>query len=145
MKNKMRPTQLVFLLVSFFMIGSCTTRKSIPVEEGWEFLGEQSVNFVTDKDRVEINSNNKFTAIKFKVEDREVRLQNLVIFLENGDKLQPAMDDVIAADQFSREISIASEGRYIDKIEFSYRTTGNVLKGRANVLVYGRKFDPYNQ
>jgi hypothetical protein len=141
----MRPTQLVFLLVAFFMIASCTTRKSIPVEEGWEFLGEQSVNFVTDKDRVEINSNNKFTAIKFKVEDREVRLQNLVIFLENGDKLQPAMDDVIAADQFSREISIASEGRYIDKIEFSYRTTGNVLKGRANVLVYGRKFDPYNQ
>ncbi len=135
----------VFLVFAILSISSCTTRKSIPIEEGWEFLGERTVNFVTDKDMVEINSNSKFTALKFKVEDREVRLNNLVIHLENGDKLQPAMDDVVAADAYSREIAIASEGRYIDKIEFSYRTTGNVLKGRANVLVFGKKFDPYNQ
>lgn len=135
----------LFFVLPVLLIASCTTRKSIPIEQGFEFLGEKTVNFVSDKDMVDVNSSNKFTAIKFKVEDREIRLNNVKIHLENGDILQPAMDDVIAADQFSREIAIASEGRFIDKIEFTYRTTGNILKGRANVLVFGKKFDPYNQ
>jgi hypothetical protein len=49
---------------------------------------------------------------------------------------------VIGADQFSRIIEIARDGRRIDKIEFSYRTTGNLLKGRANVLLFGRRYNP---
>ncbi len=127
-------------ILSVVLLASCTTRKSIPIEEGWEFLGEKSVNFVSDKDFVEVNSNSKFTAIKFKVEDREIRLNSVKLHLENGDVLQPSLDDVIASDSYSREISIASEGRFIDKIEFTFRTTGNVLRGRANVLVFGKKF-----
>lgn len=140
-----RSIQFLFVAFSVLLIASCTTRRALPVEEGWEFLGEKTVNFVSDKDMVDVNSSNKFTALKFKVEDREIRLNNVKIHLENGDILQPALDDVIAADQYSRDITIASEGRFVDKIEFTYRTTGNILKGRANVLIFGKKFDPYNQ
>lgn len=42
----------------------------------------------------------------------------------------------------SKIIDLALEGRYIDRIEFKYRTTGNVLQGRANVLIFGKRYYP---
>ncbi len=123
---------------------SCgSSRRSVGIEEGWELLSERKVNFVRDKDEIIVESRNQFTAIRFKVEDREVRLNDLKIFFDNGDKLEPSLDETIPANQMSRVIELALDGRRIAKIEFKYRTTGNVLQGRANVLVFGKKFIPY--
>ncbi len=82
-----------------------------------------------------------YTDIRFKVEDREVRINDLKIYFQNGDKLEPSIDFVIAADQESRIIELSKDGRNIDKIEFKYRTTGNILQGRANVLVFGKRYN----
>ncbi len=139
-----------FLLVRGFvfialllMAVSCTTTRSIAIEEGWELLGERKVNFVRDKDDITVTSRNEFTALRFRVEDRDIRLNYLKIFFRNGDVLQPAVDEIISANQNSRIIELAREGRPIDKIEFKYRTTGgNFLEGRANVLVFGKKYYP---
>jgi hypothetical protein len=130
---------LVLIAVSTF---SCVTRRSLGLEEGWELLAERKVNFVRDKDEIEVKSRNMFTAIRFKVEDRDIRLNDLEIFFQNGDKLSPAIDDVIRAGESSRIIEIARDGRYIDKITFKYRTTGSILQGRANVLVIGQRYYP---
>lgn len=131
-----------FSLLVITTVTSCgTSRRSIAIEEGWELLGEEKVNFVRDNDAINVTSSNRFTHIKFRIEDREVRLNNLKITLENGDVLQPALDDVVAPDQYSRDILIANEGRLIREISFRYRTTGNVLQGRANVLVLGKRYD----
>ena len=133
----------ILLLIFLFALASCSSsRKSIGVEEGWELLSESKVNFVRDKDEIRINSHNKFTAIRFKVEDREVRINDVKIYFDNGDKLEPNIDEVILADQYSRIIELAKDGRYIDRIEFKYRTTGNVLKGRANVILFGKRYYP---
>ena len=134
---------LTMLLFSLTIISSCgTPRRSIGIEEGWELLSERKVNFLRDKDEIPVRSRNQFTAIRFHVEDRDIHLNDLKIYFQNGDKLEPALDDVISAGQSSRIIDIAAEGRYIEKIEFKYRTTGNVLKGRANVLVLGKRYYP---
>jgi hypothetical protein len=135
--------RILFLFVTTLILSCGTTRRSVAIEEGWEVLGEQKVNFVRDNDAIKVYNQNRFTAIRFMVEGREIRLNDLKIFFRNGDKLEPAMDDVIAADQQSRIIDLAAEGKDIDRIEFSYRTTGNILKGRANVMVFGRRYDPY--
>ena len=133
----------ILLLIILFALASCSSsRKSIGVEEGWELLSESKVNFVRDKDEIRINSHNQFTAIRFKVEDREVRINDVKIYFDNGDKLEPNIDEVILADQYSRIIELAKDGRYIDRIEFKYRTTGNVLKGRANVILFGKRYYP---
>ena len=145
MKRNFSKKVLLFglLLVSVISITSCfTTRRSIPIEEGWELLGEQKVNFVRDKDELDVVSRNQFTEIKFRVEGREVRLHDLKIYFDNGDKLEPSLDEVIRANQSSRVIELARDGRYIDKIEFKYRTTGNILDGRATVLVFAKRYDP---
>ncbi len=130
-------------IVLLLMIVSCTTTRSIAIEEGWELLGERKVNFIRDKDDISVTSRNEFTALRFKVENRDIRLNYLKIFFRNGDVLQPAVDVIINANQNSKVIELAREGRPIDKVEFKYHTTGgNVLEGRANILVFGKKYYP---
>ena len=140
MKGIMSIALALFCLGSLFSCG--TSRRSVAVEEGWDLISEQKVNFVRDRDEITISSRNLYTDLRFRVEDREIRINELKIYFPNGDKLEPKIDDVIGADQFSRIIEIARDGRRIDKIEFSYRTTGNLLKGRANVLLFGRRYNP---
>jgi hypothetical protein len=132
---------LLLIAVMITSVSCISSRRSIAIEEGWELLGEQKVNFVRDVDEIQVNSRSRFTAIQFKIEDREVNLSELKIFFDNGDKLEPSVNEIVAPGRSSREIAIASEGRYINKISFKYRTTGNILKGRANLLVFGKKYN----
>lgn len=145
MKKKVTSSSIVLSITFLVMLvfTACgTSRRSIGIEEGWELLGEEKVNFVRDKDEIDVNSHNQFTAIRFMVEDRDIRLNDLKITYQNGDQLTPAVDIEIPAGQNSRIIELAADGKYIDKIEFSYRTTGNLLKGRAKILVLGRRYNP---
>lgn len=131
----------LLVLITSFMVSCSSSRRAIAVEEGWDLISEQKVNFVKDKDVITINSRNLYTDLRFRVEDREVRINELKIYFPNGDKLEPRIDEIIQPDQYSRIIEIARDGRTIDHIEFKYRTTGSLLKGRANVLLFGRRYD----
>ncbi len=68
---------LVFTTISCF-----STRRSLAIEDGWDLLGEQKVNFVRDKDQIDVRSRGVYTDIRFKVEDREVRINDLKIYLK---------------------------------------------------------------
>jgi hypothetical protein len=128
------------LVIFSFLLSCNSSRRSIGIEEGWELITERKVNFVKDKDEITINNRIPYTAVRFKVEDKDVHINELKIYFDNGDKLEPKMDDAIAADEFSRVIDLGREGRYVDHIEFKYRSTGSLLKGRANLLVLGKKY-----
>ena len=134
-------TAIIFLMI---INASCApARRSISIEEGWDLLGEKKVDFVKSTDVIEVHSSYKFTAIRFKIEKHEVRLNELKITYQNGDKLEPSLDDILPADQYSREIELAQDGKFVNKIEFKYRTTGNIFKGRANMLVFGKRYTGY--
>jgi len=136
-KNCLSIASVAFVLV---LVSCHSSRRSIGIEEGWELLSEQKVNFVRDKDEIVLNNRTPYTAMRFKVEDKDVHINDLKVYFQNGDKLEPNINEDIQADQFSQVIDLGREGRYIDRIEFKYRTTGNILKGRANVLVLGKKY-----
>lgn len=141
MKRILQGKNVVLVLVIVLLSSCFSTRRSIPIEEGWELLGESKVNFlIRDKDEINVTSRSSFTAVQFMVEDRDIKLSNLKVIFENGDKLEPSLDEDIRANQKSRVIELAAEGRVISRIEFKYRTIGSVVKGRANVLVYGKKY-----
>ncbi|RYZ29718.1 MAG: hypothetical protein EOO10_05380 [Chitinophagaceae bacterium] len=134
------------LLVGFvaFVLSACgSSRRTFGLEDGWELLGERKVAFLRDKDVMEVRSQNLFTAIRFYVEDKDVRINELKVQFDNGDKMEPALDDVIKAGEGSRVIQLAADGRRISSIEFKYRSMGSVLEGRANVVVTGRRYNPY--
>ncbi len=131
-----------FLVIAFSVIFvSCgSTRNSVSVEEGWELLGETKAGFIRETDVINVSSKNQFTAIRFKVENAEIKLSDLDVYFENGDKLSPALDVNIPAGQESRLIELTSEGRGISKIEFKYRTIGSIIKKKANILIFGKRF-----
>ncbi|MGV3529180.1 MAG: hypothetical protein ACO1OO_09820 [Flavisolibacter sp.] len=131
------------LLVVGFLLSSCSSNKVLGLEQGWDVLDQRKVNFVRDHDAIEIKSRTPYTALRFKVEDKDVRINELKIVFDNGDKLEPVMDDVITAGQWSRIIELGREGRVINSIEFKYRSLGNLLTGRATVITIGRRYDPY--
>lgn len=135
-------------IVCFFIlliVSSCgSSRKIMGLEQGWEVLGEKKVNFLRDKDVIEVQSRTQYTMLRFKAEEKDVHISELKVVFANGDKLEPAIDEEIAAGQWSRDIDLGREGRVINSIEFKYRSIGNILSGRANVVVVGRRFDPYH-
>ena len=128
MIKKILPAVLIFIT----LVSCGPTRRSIAIEDGWDLLGEQKVNFVRDKDVVDVHSSSKFTAIRFKVEGKEVRLNGLKIHFQNGDKLEPALDDIIAADQYSKEIELSQDGKYMlrafNKNQFEVILDGYVVE-----------------
>lgn len=131
-------TLFIFLVIISFSCGS--TRNSIAVEEGWELLGETKAGFIRETDVINVNSRNQFTAIRFKVEGAEIKLSELGVFFESGDKLSPAVDETIPAGKESRLIELAADGRTIIKIEFKYRTVGSIIKKKANILIFGKRY-----
>lgn len=128
----------ISLVIISFSCGS--TRNSIAVEEGWELLGETKAGFIRETDVINVNSRNQFTAIRFKVEAAEIKLSELGVFFEGGDKLSPAVDETIPAGRESRLIELAADGRTITKIELKYRTVGSIIKKKANILVFGKRY-----
>lgn len=147
MKSRLKTWIIVLcsLVIATSLFSCDSSRRVLGLEEGWDLLGQAKVNFVRDKDVIEVRSRNMYTAIRFAVEDKDVRINELKIYLNNGDILQPALDDVIKAGETSRIIDLAADGRILDRIEFKFRSMGSVLSGRANVLVTGRRFNAYNR
>ncbi|MEJ7627122.1 MAG: hypothetical protein WKF35_09675 [Ferruginibacter sp.] len=138
-KKYLLPLSFLFLVV--FSISCGSARRTLAIEEGWELLGELTVDFARDSDKLDINSTTRYSALRFKVENREVKIRDLKIVFANLDKLEPSIDEVIPADQYSKIIELGPEGKDVRSIEFKYRTTGNLLKGRAKVLVFGKRYN----
>lgn len=141
MKNQLSRilASIVILFSVVIFAASCSSTKTIPLEEGWDLLGETKVNFVRDRDELQILNTNQYTAVRFRVENKDVHIKDVRIVYPNGDKLTPSIDDDIAAGQYSKQIDLAPEGKDIRSILFSYRSTGSILKGRATVYVFGKR------
>lgn len=137
-----RALYLLIALISLsFVINSCSSsRKTIAIEEGWELIGETKVNFVRDRSSIDVLNSNPYSAIRFKVENKAIRLKSFNVVFQNGDKLAPLVDSDIEADQFSREFELGPGGRSIRSIDFNYRSKGNILKGRAKVLIFAKRY-----
>src|SRR5690606_23381368 len=94
-KNIFFASLLAIISVSLL---SCGSTRTISVEEGWEILGENKVNFVRDKDEIDVRSTNEYTALRFMVENKDVRINHLRVVFVNGDVLEPLIDDIIGAE-----------------------------------------------
>ena len=137
-KNLLKLTLFFGLIIISFSCGS--SRNSIAVEEGWELLGETKAGFIRETNVINVNSRNQFTALRFKVEGAEIKLSALDVYFESGDRLSPAVDESISAGQESRLIELAADGRTIKKIEFRFRTVGSIIKKKANILIFGKRY-----
>lgn len=124
------------VLILIFVV--LTSFRSIH-QDDWIFLGERKVSFVRDKDVFTLHTNDRLSAVRMKVEGRDISISEVKVYFQNGDKMEPAIDGIVRAGENSRVIDLPENGRHITKIEFKYRTVGSVLKGKADIQLYGRK------
>ena len=133
---------IVALAFLIFISACSSSRKTIAIEEGWDLIGEKTVNFVKDKDIIDVTTSNTYTDIKFQVEKKDIIIKDLNVVYQNGDKLAPAIPDMITAGEMSKIIHLSPGGKSIRTIEIKYRSKGSILKGRAKILVFGKRYMP---
>lgn len=106
----------------------------------WRLIGTTQANFVADHDGIEVvGPFDNFRKVKLKVTDAPLRLVRMKITYDDGapDEIPTAID--IPEGGESRVIDLRGVGkRSIRRIDFWYDTRG-VLRGRANVSIFGMK------
>ena len=106
----------------------------------WRLIGTTEAGLSADHDGIVVKGPfDNFRQIKFKVTDAGLNMQHMVVTYDSG---QPDRIDVrqnISQGGESRSIDLKGIGkRSVRRIDFWYDTKG-VLKGKANVTVFGMK------
>ena len=102
----------------------------------WVRIGQREVDRKSDKDTFELDGEN-FRRLRFRVSDSDVRIHDIVVHFENGERFRPAARALYAEDKRSRVIDLPGKSRSIDKVVFKY---GNLPGGgKAEVTLYGRR------
>jgi hypothetical protein len=103
----------------------------------WVLLGEKKVNFLIDRDVIQVRGNTTYRQLKVKVKTGAVRVLDMNVHFENGDKIDVSIRQNIPAGGESRIIDLPGDGRNIKKIDFLYDTKG-LKRHRASVQVWAK-------
>lgn len=121
-------SMIVFLCVSSF----------VAEQQGWRFIGDKWAAFGPDKDVIRVGKNDLYRQVKLKVTDGPLRIEDVDIYFENGEKMNVVLKNNFRAGQESRVIDLPGGARKLDRIEFLYSTIGKA-KGRARIAVWGKR------
>jgi hypothetical protein len=140
MKDKLA----MLFIAATFLSSLCLAQKVTKPRPGpagsWRLIGTTQADFKADHDAIFVQGPfDDFRKIKFKVTDAPLNLMHMVITYDNGmpDKIEVRQN--IAQGGESRVIDLKGAGkRSIRKIEFWYDTKG-ILRGKANVTLFGMK------
>ena len=106
----------------------------------WQIIGTTQANFKADHDTIAVvGPFDNFRKVKFKVTNAPVNIDRMVVVYENGEPDKIDVRQNIRQGGESRDIDLKGVGqRRIRRIDFWYDTKG-ILKGKANVTVFGMK------
>jgi hypothetical protein len=103
----------------------------------WEVLGSRSVRYGTDHDVIAVSSDKWYKGIYFKVTDAPIKINDMKVYFDNGDKFDVSIRGMIRENGHSRTIELPGGQRKITKVEFSYETMGS-NRGTANLTLWGK-------
>jgi hypothetical protein len=141
----MKPTFFLAMAViasqlSFTTIDTPATDKAvvkIVSPNAWEVLGSRSVRYGTDHDVISVSSEKWYQGIYFKVTDAPIKINDMKVYFDNGDKFDVSIRGMIKENGHSRTITLPGGERRITKVEFSYETLGS-NRGTANLTLWGK-------
>ncbi len=108
------------------------------VDRGWKNIGEKVANYAPDRDVLVVTGIDVFTKLKIKVTDAPLNMKDMDIVFENGEKQNFNLQKNFRQGEWSKVLDLIGNKRRIDKIIFKYDTK-NVGKGKATVVVFGRR------
>ena len=131
---------VMFSLMTFVLLSYAQKPAVVASDKtGWHRIGETTVNFAKDRDEIVVMGADRFAAIKFKVTEASIDLQDLEVYFENGLKQDIQVRTPVMAGSESRVIDLNGGERDLKKIVFIYKTVPNQQKEKAHVEVWGLK------
>ncbi len=108
-------------------------------KKGWHKIGENTVNFKTDRDEILVIGADKFRSILFRVSEAPIHLVRANISYESGDGEDISLDFPVQVAGESRIVNLNGGERSIKKITFVYHTLPNRRDEKAHVEIWGLK------
>lgn len=107
------------------------------MENGAIYFGHQYVNFIRDRDVIRVPSElGQFDRIRLRVLDNDITVDEMNVIYADGQTAKLAVNTEVRKDQTTQWFKLPGGDRFIDRVEFSYRSKPNT-KGQARVEVYG--------
>jgi Protein of unknown function (DUF2541) len=107
-------------------------------DRGWKVIGDKVADYRPDRDVLIVSGNDVFTKLKIKISNAPLNMFDMDVVFENGEKQNFNLQQNFRQGEWSRVLDLNGNKRRIEKIIFKYDTK-NVGKGKAKVVVYGRR------
>jgi hypothetical protein len=136
----MKKMIMLFLLAMAVVYGSVNAQSVVVSDKtGWHKIGSRTIDFKNDKDEITVLGADRFSSIKFKINDAPVNLQNIEVYYESGDNQSIAVNTPIGPEMESKAFDLNGGERNIKKIAFDYNTLPNIKDEKAEIEVWGLK------
>lgn len=101
-------------------------------------LGSRIVDFKAERDVIPVTvKEGRFKRLLFKVEGNDLEIFKIIVTYGNGAPDELPVKLIFDQGDRSRFIDLRGHERVIRKITFFYRTIGRIIKGKAEVFVFG--------
>jgi hypothetical protein len=131
----------VFVLLAMAIVYGSANAQAVVVSDktGWHKIGSRTIDFKNDKDEITVMGADKFSSIKFRVNDAPLNLQSVEVYYETGDKQDIAVNSPIGPTMESKSYDLNGGERNLKKIVFDYNTLPNIKDEKAEIEVWGLK------
>jgi len=124
--------------IMLFAVVAVALASCVSMPTGNVLLGERAVDFRAEHDVIGVGGyEGGFRALSFEVEKNSIEIFNMVVVYADGQRERIDTRLVFDPGTRSRIINLEGGKRHIHSIEFSYKTVGSWLEGRARIRVYG--------
>ena len=106
---------------------------------GWHKIGEVKADFKMDSESIAVLGKDQFKAIKLKVTDAAMNIQQVTVFFESGSTQEIPVNGVLKAGVETGEYKLQSPTEEIKKVTFTYKSEPNASNEKAHVELYGLK------
>ena len=111
----------------------------VSAKPGWHKIGEVKASFKMENESISVLGKDAFKAIKLKVTDAPINIENIQVFYENGDPENISVKNELKSGSETRVIDLKGGTRELKKVVFTYKTLPNAKNDKAHVELYGLK------
>ena len=86
-----------------------------------------------------VNANEKYSALKFKAKDATVKMTNVEVQFEDGQKQNLSINSPVMVNSESKVVNLDSKNKKLDKITFNFQKDESAGADKAKVELWGLK------
>jgi hypothetical protein len=136
----MKRTILISLMLLFGVAISTLAQEPLIVsreDPGWHKIGQVKADFKMESESISVIGADELKAIKLKVTDAPINIQNVIVFYESGKMQEIPIKGVLQAGGETGSFDLARPKEAIKKITFTYKSEPNFKGDKAHVELYG--------